>query len=150
MATVICIEGNKAMKPPQLVTLALMILLAAVSGCSRVYSFDGEIVDGDGTPIAGASVNFYPHDWTHPEFGRADGISEEDGSFKAGWGSAVGVEYFNMVVSKDGYREQVQLVKADAKNLRVVMERVHPPKHPESMDAAGGDSSPTSEATQRK
>ena len=132
------------MKSPRLVALALVMLLLTVSGCSRIYSFDGQIVDGDGKPIAGASVNFYPHDWKRQEFGREDGKSEEDGSFKAGWGSAVGVEYFNMVVMKDGYREQVLLVKADAKNLRVVMERVHPPKHPESMDATGGDSSSTS------
>jgi len=116
------------MKPPRLVALAIMMLLASVTGCSRVYYFEGEIVDGDGAPIAGALVNIYPHDWARQEFGRADGISEEDGSFKAEWGSAVGVEYFNMVVSKDRYREQVQLVRADAKNLRIVMQRDHSPK----------------------
>ncbi len=132
------------MKPPRLVTLVLMVLLALVPGCSQVYRFDGKIVDGDGTPIGGASVNFYPHDWERQGFGRADGISEEDGSFEAVWGSATGVEYFYMVLSKGGYREQVQLVKADAKNLRVVMERDHPSMHPESMDATGGDSSSTS------
>lgn len=100
-----------------------MCLLATLSGCSRVYNFDGKIVDGDGNGIEGASINFYPHDWTRQEFGRADGTSKADGSFKADWGSAVGVEIFNIVVSKEGYREQVQLVKADARDLRIVMER---------------------------
>ncbi|MFN7289983.1 MAG: hypothetical protein ACK5YR_21775 [Pirellula sp.] len=128
------------MKPLQFVTLVLMMLLATVSGCSRVYFFDGQIVDGDGRPIVGASVNLYPHDWPRMEFGRADDKSEEDGSFKANWGSAVGIEYFNMIVTKDGYREQVLLVKADTKELRVVMERVHPPKLRESTDGTGGES----------
>ncbi|XZE36699.1 hypothetical protein SH501x_002283 [Pirellulaceae bacterium SH501] len=68
-----------------------------------------------------------PHDWARQQSASADGISEEDGSFKAEWGSAVGVEYFSMVVSKDGCREQVQFVRADAKNLRVVMQRDHLP-----------------------
>lgn len=112
------------MKPTRLVTMSLMCLLATLSGCSRVYNFDGKIVDGDGKGIEGASINFYPHDWTRQEFGRANGTSEADGSFKADWGSAVGVEIFNMVVSKEGYREQVQIVKADARDLRIVMERV--------------------------
>lgn len=112
------------MAPTRLVTLSLMCLLATLSGCSRVYSVDGKIVDGDGNGIEGASINFYPHDWKRQEFGRADGTSEADGSFKADWGNAVGVELFNMVVSKEGYREQVQLVKADARDLRIVMERV--------------------------
>lgn len=68
-----------------------------------------------------------PHDWARQEFASEDGIYEEDDSFIAEWGSAVGVEYFSMVLSKDGYREQVQLVRADAKNLRVVMQRDHSP-----------------------
>ena len=122
----------------------LALLLAVISGCSRNYSFDGEIVDGDGKPIAAASINFYPHEWKRKEFGRADGVSAEDGTFKADWGSAVGVKFFHMVVSKDGYREQIQLVEADAKKLRVVMERVHRPNHPDSMDANDADADPTS------
>jgi hypothetical protein len=113
------------MKPSFLLLLAFITLLTTVQGCSRIYRFDGTIVDGDGKPIAGASINFYPHDWKRQEFGREDGRSEEDGTFKAGWGSAVGVKYFNIVAAKDGYREHVQLITADAKNLRIVLERLN-------------------------
>lgn len=126
------------------VVLTLALLPAVISGCSRNYSFDGEIVDGDGKPIAAASINVYPHEWKRKEFGSTDGISAEDGTFNADWGNAVGVKFFHMVVSKDGYREQIQLVKADAKKLRVVMERVQPPHHPEPRNAHEADAEPTS------
>ena len=58
-----------------------------------------------------STIKFYPDEWKRQEFGRADGISAEDGKFNANWRNAVGVKFFHMVVSKDEYREQIQLVK---------------------------------------
>ena len=111
------------MKSKLVIPLVFATLLATVSGCSRVYLFDGLVVDGDGQPIAGATIIVYPHDWERPSFERSDGTSDDDGSFEANWGNAVGVEYFRMVVSKDGYKEHERLVEADARDLRIVMER---------------------------
>lgn len=65
----------------------------------------------------------YPHDWERPTQRRADGESGDDGKFDASWGSAGGVDYFRLVVSADGYRESEQLVEADRKHLRIVLER---------------------------
>ena len=115
------------MKPSQMMLVILATVLAAALGCSRGYLFEGIVVDGDGNPIGGATINLYPHDWKRQSFGRPDGTSEEDGTFKANWGSAVGIGFFQMVVEKEGFREQQQLVKADAKNLRILLERIETP-----------------------
>jgi hypothetical protein len=101
----------------------LALLVLAVPGCSRLYDFDGIIVDGDGAPVAGASVTLYPHDWERPTQLGGNGESGDDGKFEATWGNAVGVDYFRIVISADGYRESEQLVEADQKNLRIVLER---------------------------
>ena len=111
------------MRPNFVKLVLLAAVLTTVSGCSRVYLFDGIVVDGDGQPIADATIVVYPHDWKRPSHDLADGISNSDGSFEAIWGSAVGVEYFHMVVTKDGYREHLRLVEADEKELRIVLER---------------------------
>lgn len=118
------LKAANQMKPSLIALLVFAMLFAAIPGCSRIYRFEGVIVDGDGNPIGGALINLYPHDWKREEFGRPDGTSEADGTFKASWGSAVGIEFFNMVIAKDGYREQEQLVRAGARNLRIVLERI--------------------------
>lgn len=114
----------------------LALLLLVLPGCSRLYHFDGVIVDGDGAPIAGATVTLYPHDWDRPSQLGGDGESDEDGKFEATWGNAVGVEYFNMVITADGYRESELLVAADRKNLRIVLQRNRKPTD----SPAGSDS----------
>lgn len=112
------------MKPKLPTLFILATLLATVAGCSRVYIFDGIVVDGDGQPIVDATIIVYPLDWEQPSLDRTDGVSDSDGAFEANWGNAVGVEYFRMIVSKDGYREHNRLVEADEKNLRIVLERM--------------------------
>ena len=75
-------------------TCFVAILILSLSGCSRLYDFEGIVVDGDGQPISGATIMLYPHDCERPTQFRNDGISGEDGSFVATWGVAVGVDYF--------------------------------------------------------
>ena len=84
------------MKPSTAIILALLLLV--LPGCSRLYDFDGVIVDGDGLPIVGATVTLYPHDWKRPTHLGANGESGEDGKFDAAWGNAVGVEYLPTLI----------------------------------------------------
>ncbi len=110
--------------------LLVATILASISGCSRKYLFDGIVVDSGGNPIAGAVVLLNPSDWPAKSYDYPDkppvpgleNVSEADGSFKATWGYAVGVKSFRMVVIKDGFKDNTQIVKADAKGIRVVME----------------------------
>lgn len=114
------------MNPRLAAALVLVaLLLSTVSGCSRIYRFTGTVVDGDGNPISDARIALYPHDWEQPSSDHSDGTSNGDGGFEATWGSAVGVEYFRMVVSKEGYKDHLRLVEADAKDLRIVLERAN-------------------------
>ena len=111
------------MKPSFPMLIMLAVVLAAVSGCSQLYLFDGIVVDGDGQPIANATIVVYPLGWKRSSQNLGGGTSNNDGTFEANWSTAVGVEYFRMIVSKDGYQEHLRLVEADKKNLRIVLER---------------------------
>ena len=114
---------DSAMTKNSAIAFVFALLVVSLPGCSRVYLFDGIVVDGGGNPIANATVMLFPHDWKRPVQFRADGESGDDGKFDANWGSAVGVDYFRIVIAADGYRETEQLVEADRKNLRIVLER---------------------------
>ena len=114
--------------------LIVGILLTSLTGCSRLYQFEGVVVDGDGNPISAALVCLRPHDWPARSIRRpasprklgAPNTSDNDGTFEATWGNAVGVEFFTMAVIKDGFKDNTQTVPADAKDIRVAMERESP------------------------
>jgi hypothetical protein len=116
-------EEKNSMKTIQSSLLALTALFICVSGCGRTYSFSGVVVDGNGNGIADARIVLFPSDWKRPEYDEAqnDGKTESDGTFEAGWCCATGVKFFRMVTSKSGYHEDVRIVSADEKNLRVVL-----------------------------
>lgn len=117
-------SGHIAMLSKSASATLFVILILSLSGCSQLYTFEGIVVDGDGQPISGAAIMLYPHNWERPSRIGNNGTSGDDGTFVATWCCAVGVDFFRMAVSMDGYREQDPLVKADEKNLRIVLERL--------------------------
>ncbi len=104
-------DGTK-MKPKPVILAIFTVMFAAVPGCGRVYMISGIVVDGDGNPISGASIYLFPHGLEHQLLGRANGTSEDSGEFEAGYGTSSGIKFFEMVVSRKGYREHEQLVEA--------------------------------------
>ena len=76
----------------QLETLArcACIFLIVLSGCTRSYSFQGRVVNGDGVPIEGAT--FEVHDlitgetykWSTDNYVRLDAFHEPAHIFKIG------------------------------------------------------------------
>lgn len=112
------------MKPSQMLLLLLGAVLAATSGCSHPYFFDGIVVDGDGTPIEGASISVYSLDRKIKSSVYTHDNSMEDGTFHVGWNGYGGDDFFRMTVAKKGFREQELIVEDRAKNLRIVLERI--------------------------
>ena len=94
-----------------------------VCGCSRTYTFTGIIVDGEGKPVGGATIVVYPVDWNRPVVPEKGATSKADGNFTANWGHAVGIKYFSLVVTGDGFMKQVRIVSADQRGIRVVLEK---------------------------
>lgn len=109
--------------------IALAALMLLVPGCSRVYEFTGIIVDGSGNPISNAVVSVWPVTFeTTPCEAEPQNVSnancDETGAFSLGWCCAVGVEFFRMKVTADGFKDDFRIVEADAKDLRIVLERI--------------------------
>jgi hypothetical protein len=67
--------------------LGLTILVTA--GCSRLYTFTGIVVDGDGKPIEGAAFAIQPHGWNEPDMFNPNEASGADGRFNVHWSPAV-------------------------------------------------------------
>lgn len=114
--------------------VATAVFLTAVSGCSELYHFTGVVVDGDGVPVSGASIFLRPHDWEAPSWDYKPSkpatpgtmnTSDADGTFEACWGSNPSVEFFRMTIVKEGYKTSEQIVVANAKDVRIVLERVN-------------------------
>lgn len=112
------------MKTTPVLLLILTIMFAAVSGCGQIYTIAGVTVDGDGNPIGSASIYLYPHGQERQPIARPNGTSEDNGAFEAGYGTATGIKFFQIVVSKAGFKDHQQLVEANAKNVRIVLERL--------------------------
>jgi hypothetical protein len=111
------------MKAFQVSLLAFTALFACVSGCSRAYSFTGVVVDGNGVGIADANIVLFPSDWKRSEHNdeQSNGKTKSDGTFEATWCCDTGVKFFTMITSKPGYHGDVRLVRADEKNVRVLL-----------------------------
>jgi len=105
-------------------SFVVVVAVFSIAGCSRAYQFEGIVVDGDGIPIQDATIIVYPHGDDRPSYDQVDGTSEETGRFEATWGLAPGINFFQMIVSADGYRPNKRIVEADANDLRIVMERI--------------------------
>ena len=110
------------MKPLSLPFVLLTMLITATLGCSRVYQFDGIVVDGQGIGIDDAQIFLYPHDAKKPESTEGQ-KTLSDGTFEAGWCCTPGIQFFRMTVSKIGYDDDNRIITADEKNIRVVLSR---------------------------
>lgn len=105
---------------------SVFILLILLSSCSRSYSFQGRVVDGDGIPIAGATFAITPHKHSLPDNSNTSNVSGKDGTFNVHWCCVPGISLFKLRTKCSGYKDDVRLVKADDSMLRIVMEKKNP------------------------
>lgn len=107
-------------------TRCVFILLILLSGCTRSYSFQGRVVNGDGVPIEGATFAITPHKHALPDDSNATGVSGKNGAFHIHWRCVPGVSLFKLRTKCLGYKDDIRLVRADDSTLRIVMEKKDP------------------------
>jgi hypothetical protein len=98
------------------------IVLSLIIGCDGYTAAGGHIVDGNGTPLAEATI-------TMTQSGDDVGIPESsgaDGSFHASGSHAPSHDPLMFRVKKDGFRDHTQHIPAGIvdEDMRIVMERI--------------------------
>ena len=119
-------EVEKPMKQLETLARCACIFLIVLSGCTRSYSFQGRVVNGDGLPIEGATFAITPHKHALPDDSNTSAVSGKDGAFHIHWSCVPGISLFKLRTKCSGYKNDVRLVRAEDSTLSIVMEKENP------------------------